>query len=72
MAKISAGYSITTKLGNNYIKLNLEISEINTELPLKEQLEEANTVSTKVIKYLQNKIDVEIEKAVEEWNKSKD
>ena len=69
MAKISAGYSITAKLGSNYVKVNLDVADINTELPLQEQLDGANTVSTKVLKYLQDKVDKKIEEAVEEFTK---
>ena len=57
MAKISQSLSFTFRVGqasNQYCKVNLEVSEIDTELPLDAQLEKIdNTLD--VIKNLQKK-----------------
>lgn len=60
MAKITQGFSYTFKPGSDqWSKINLEY-EIDTDLPIKEQLEAADVAANEMWEFLRNKVDVQV------------
>lgn len=64
MPKVSVSFGVTFKEGNDFYKLNQEISEIETSLPLAPQIEEVRVALDAVWDEIKKKIDVGIEKVV--------
>lgn len=70
MAKISQSLGFTFRLGsdprsNQYGKVGLEISEIDTSLPIEPQLEEAKEGFKKLWEFIYGEVDKEVEKILE-------
>ena len=64
MAKVSHSLSITFRVGdasNQFAKINLEVNDIDTDLPIEEQLRNVENATDVVWSYLRNKLDREIE-----------
>ena len=69
MAKISQSLSITFRVGqasNQYCKVNLEVSEIDTELPLDAQLEKVDNTLDVIWQHMRDRIDIQIEEVLKE------
>ena len=69
MAKISQSLSFTFRVGqasNQYCKVNLEVSEIDTELPLDAQLEKVDNTLDVIWKHMRDRIDNQIEEVLKE------
>ena len=70
MAKISQSLGFTFRLGsdprsNQYGKVSLEISEIDTTLPIEPQLEEVKKGLDAIWKFIYAQVDKEVEKVLE-------
>ena len=65
MAKIGVKIGFTFRIGaldtNQYGRMDMEVHDIDTELSIGDQLEEAGVAIDKVYKALLNKVDTEIE-----------
>ena len=69
MAKISQSLSFTFRVGqasNQYCKVNLELSEIDTELPLDAQLEKVDNTLDVIWNHMRDRIDNQIEEVLKE------
>tara|TARA_B100000949_G_scaffold224350_1_gene227651 strand:- start:722 stop:943 length:222 start_codon:yes stop_codon:yes gene_type:complete len=69
MAKISQSLSFTFRVGqasNQYCKVNLEVSEIDTELPLDAQLEKVDNTLDVIWQHMRGRIDNQIEEVLKE------
>ena len=69
MAKISQSLSFTFRVGqssNQYCKVNLEVSEIDTELPMDAQLEKVDNTLDVIWKHMRDRIDTQIEEVLKE------
>jgi len=69
MAKISQSLSFTFRVGqasNQYCKVNLEVSEIDTELPLDAQLEKVDNTLDVIWQHMRDRIDTQIEEILKE------
>jgi len=69
MAKISQSLSFTFRVGqasNQYCKVNLEVSEIDTELPLDAQLEKVDNTLDVIWQHMRDRIDNQIEEILKE------
>jgi len=69
MAKISQSLSFTFRVGqasNQYCKVNLEVSEIDTELPLDAQLEKVDNTLDVIWQHMRDRIDNQIEEVLKE------
>ena len=69
MAKISQSLSFTFRVGqasNQYCKVNLEVSEIDTELPLDAQLEKVDNTLDVIWNHMRDRIDNQIEEVLKE------
>ena len=69
MAKISQGLSFTFRVGqasNQYCKVNIEISEIDTELPLDEQIKKVDDTLDVVWNHMRERIDNQIDEVLKE------
>ena len=69
MAKISQSLSFTFRVGqasNQYCKVNLEVSEIDTELPLDTQLEKVDDTLDAIWTHMRNKIDTQIDEILKQ------
>lgn len=68
MPLVSVSAGVTVKFGdpygNNYLKMNFEIADIDTSLDLESQLTEASSTINTAIKVLWNKIDAELDDKV--------
>ena len=70
MVKVSHAFSYTFKPGaDQWTKVSLEISEIDTDLPLDEQIRAADDAVQAIWDYSRNRIDREIEEIVDEVKK---
>ena len=72
MAKVGHSLSFTFRLGRQsgqYSKINLEISEVDTSLPLEGQLEEIDKAVDGIWNYIRNRVDREIEDILDDENK---
>ena len=64
MAKVSHSLSFTFRVGdasNQFAKINLEVNDIDTDLPIEEQLRNVENATDVVWSYLRNKLDRVIE-----------
>lgn len=70
MAKVGLFLSRTVNIGNSeqFMRVGGEVSEINTDIPLKLQLEEAQKSSKEIFKLIVEQIDAEIEEIVDKNN----
>ena len=69
MAKVSHSLSFTFRVGeasNQFAKVNLEVNEIDTDLPLDEQMRDAENAIDTIWTYMRNKLDREIEEILNE------
>ncbi len=69
MAKISQGLSFTFRVGqasNQYCKVNIEVSEIDTELPLDEQIKKVDDTLDVVWNHMRERIDNQIDEVLKE------
>ena len=69
MAKISQGLSFTFRVGqasNQYCKVNIEISEIDTDLPLDEQIKKVDDTLDVVWNHMRERIDNQIDEVLKE------
>ena len=65
--KISQGFSYTFQPGNGqWSKISLDVHEIDTELPLDEQLQGVEDAVEAVWSFLRNKLDRQIEEVYTE------
>ena len=69
MPKISQSLGFTFRLGgeksNEFCRLNVEISEIDTDLPIEPQLEKTGEGIVQIWKFLLKKIDAEIDEVLD-------
>tara|TARA_Y100000593_G_scaffold86065_1_gene164116 strand:- start:425 stop:640 length:216 start_codon:yes stop_codon:yes gene_type:complete len=65
MAKIDAHLGFTFRVGpleqNQYGRVDLTVSQIDTELPIEPQLEESKKVADVVWDFIKGKVDAQIE-----------
>jgi hypothetical protein len=67
MPKISESFSYTFKPGTDqWAKVQVEIHEIDTELPLDEQLAQVGDAVDRVWLYLRNQVDAKVEEIFNE------
>jgi len=69
MAKVSQSLSFTFRVGqasNQYCKVNIEISEIDTELPLDEQIKKVDDTLDVVWNHMRERIDTQIDEVLKE------
>ena len=69
MAKISQGLSFTFRVGqasNQYCKVNIEVSEIDTELALDEQIKKVDDTLDVVWNHMRERIDNQIDEVLKE------
>jgi len=69
MAKIAQSLSFTFRVGqasNQYCKVNLEVSDIDTELPLDVQLQKIDNTLDGIWKHIRDRIDNQIEEVLKE------
>ena len=69
MAQISQGLSFTFRVGqasNQYCKVNIEVSEIDTELPLDEQIKKVDDTLDVVWNHMRERIDNQIDEVLKE------
>ena len=70
MAKVSMQLGFTFRVGdltlNQYGRIDLNVDQIDTELPIDEQLAEVGVTTDNVWKYLKNKIDSQMEEVLDE------
>ena len=75
MAKIGVKIGFTFRVGaldtNQYGRMDMEVHDIDTELPIDEQLEDAGIALDKVYKGLLEKVDGEIENIMKESSDNK-
>ena len=75
MAKIGVKIGFTFRIGaldtNQYGRMDMEVHDIDTELPIDEQLEDAGIALDKVYKGLLEKVDGEIENIMKESSDNK-
>ena len=66
MPKISQSLGFTFRVGdpasNQYAKINVEISEVDTALPVEPQLAEAKQALNEVWKFIMSGVDKEVQK----------
>lgn len=70
MAKVSVHLGFTFRVGdlstNQYGRMDLSIDQIDTELPLEEQLDDSKRVAENVWKYVKGNIDKQIDEVLDE------
>ena len=67
MAKVSHRLSFTIRVGeasNQIAKVNLEVNDIDTELPIEAQLRDVENATDVMWSYIRNKLDREIEEII--------
>ena len=67
MAKVSHSLSFTFRVGeasNQFAKVNLEVNDIDTELPIEAQLRDVENATDVMWSYIRNKLDREIEEII--------
>ena len=69
MAKVSVHLGFTFRVGdlatNQYGRVDLSIDQIDTSLPINQQIDEAGMVADQVWHVLKNRIDAQIEEVLE-------
>tara|TARA_R100001163_G_C5053186_1_gene189778 strand:- start:1473 stop:1691 length:219 start_codon:yes stop_codon:yes gene_type:complete len=70
MAKVSGHLGFTFRVGpleqNQYGRVDLTVDQIDTELPIEPQLEEAKQVADVVWTFIKGKVDAQIEDILDE------
>ena len=70
MAKVSMHLGFTFRVGdlatNQYGRIDMNVDQIDTELPLDEQLEDSKRTADRVWKYLRESIDTKIDDMLNE------
>lgn len=70
MAKVGISLGLTFRIGpentNQYAKINLEVSDIDTEAPIPPQLEQTNDAVNQVWDYVYKKMDDEMTERIME------
>ena len=70
MAKVSMHLGFTFRVGelstNQYGRIDLSIDQIDTELPIKQQLEESKNASEQVWNFIKTKVDSNIDEVLDE------
>ena len=70
MAKVSGHLGVTFRVGpleqNQYGRVDLTVDQIDTELPIEPQLEEAKQVADVVWTFIKGKVDAQIEDILDE------
>jgi|TARA_R110000824_G_scaffold7266_3_gene32793 hypothetical protein len=70
MSKVSMHIGFTFRVGpldqNQYGRIDLTVDQIDTELPVQDQLTEAETVSDEVYKFLKKKVDSQLDEMLGE------
>ena len=65
MAKVSAHLGFTFRVGpleqNQYGRVDLSVDQIDTDLPLEPQLDEAKEIADVVWEFIKGKVDAQIE-----------
>lgn len=65
MSKCSAKLGFTFRVGkasNQFGKVDIEVSDVDTSLPLDAQISDIDNALDLILSYLHNKIDIEVEK----------
>lgn len=71
MAKLSHSFSYTfCPKPNQWVKINLEVSDVNTELPIDPQMREVEGAVEIIWNFLRNKVDRQIEEIYDEIKSS--
>ena len=69
MAKVSVHLGFTLRVGdlatNQYGRVDLSIDQIDTSLPINQQIDEAGMVADQVWHVLKNRIDAQIEEVLD-------
>jgi len=69
MAKVSVHLGFTFRVGdlatNQYGRVDLSIDQIDTSLPINQQIDEAGMVADQVWHVLKNRIDAQIEEVLD-------
>ena len=69
MAKVSVHLGFTFRVGdlatNQYGRVDLSIDQIDTSLPINQQIDEAGMVADQVSHVLKNRIDAQIEEVLD-------
>ena len=72
MAKVSVHLGFTFRVGdlstNQYGRMDLSIDQIDTELPLEEQLDDSKRTAENVWTFVKEKIDKQIDEVLDESN----
>ena len=75
MAKIGVKIGFTFRIGaldtNQYGRMDMEVHDIDTDLPIEDQLKDAGIALDKVYKGLLEKVDTEIEGIMKESSDTK-
>jgi hypothetical protein len=70
MSKVSMHIGFTFRVGpldqNQYGRIDLTVDQIDTELPVQDQLIDAETVSDEVYKFLKKKVDSQLDEMLGE------
>ena len=70
MAKVSLKLGFTFRVGdlstNQYGRVDLSIDQIDTELPLDEQLEDSKRTAEGIWKFVKGKVDSQIDEVLDE------
>ena len=75
MSKVSQAFSLTFKVGpkrDQWAKINLEVTEIDTEQPIEDQLRNIDDVVQRTWEFLRNKLVREVEEIMKETATSSD
>ena len=69
MSKVSVHLGFTFRVGdlssNQYGRVDLSIDQIDTTLPIKQQIDEAGMVADQVWHVLKNRVDAQIEEVLD-------
>ena len=70
MAKVSVHLGFTFRVGpldqNQYGRVDLTVDQIDTELPIDEQLEASKQAAEQVWEYVKGKVDAQIDEVLDE------
>jgi len=70
MPKISQHLGFTFKRGETFVKVDVQVDDIDTELPFKEQIDGVNDYLDDLFKAVRDKIDRQIESIIEELDEA--
>ena len=70
MAKVSMHLGFTFRVGdlatNQYGRIDLSVDQIDTELPIQQQLEESTDAADQIWTFIKEKVDKDIDEILEE------